>query len=330
MFEEDINGIAHNVPNVRYEKWKINSLGFRGKEIDFEKKEGGIRIVCFGGSETFGFYESQDKEWPSQLEEMLRDKFPTLEVINASVVGLRVTNRKDYIGKYVLPLKPDIMIIFHQRFLEYVKYSIRGIEKRGLASKSGGERVINPDVEPTTPYVKRAFSKTVDVLMRYLREGLFTQHSLWKLHRRIRKKEKKYLIHKEPMDEVPDNIVFEYKRDLTAFVHYLKENHIVPVLSTFPALVTPYNKNIYRDLLLTARLIFCIELSENGILNALRELNHVIRRIAEEEDLILINNEDLIPKTREYFGDNFHYTDKGAEFLARNVYDILNHSNLIK
>jgi lysophospholipase L1-like esterase len=330
LFEEDINGVCHNVPNGRYQKWKINSLGFRGKEIDFEKKGGTIRIVCFGGSETFGFYESQDKEWPSQLEEMLRDKFPTVEVINVSLVGLGVKERKDYVGKYVLPLKPDIMIIFHQRFLEYVKDSIRGIEGKGLASKSRGKGDKNPHVEPTTVSAKRALSKIVDVLRSSLPEGLLTQHHLWKLRRRIRRKEKKHLIHKEPMDEVPENIVFEYERDLTAFVHYLKENQVVPVLSTFPALVTPFNKGIYEDLLLATRLVFCIELSENGILNAIRQLNHVIRRIAKEENLIFIDNDALIPKTREYFVDNFHYTDKGAEFLARNVYDILNHSNLIK
>jgi hypothetical protein len=132
------------------------------------------------------------------------------------------------------------------------------------------------------------------------------------------------------MNEVPDNIVFEYERNLTAFVHYLKENHIVPVLSTFPVLVTPFNKDIYEDLLLATRLVFCIELSENGILNALRQLNHVIRRIAKEENLIFIDNDALIPKTQEYFGDYFHYTDKGAEFLAKNVCDILNCSNLIR
>jgi lysophospholipase L1-like esterase len=330
LLEEDIDGICHNVPNVTYQKWKINSFGFRGKEIDFKKKEAGIRIVCFGGSETFGFYESQDKEWPSQLEEMLRDKFQTVEVINASVAGLRVTKRKDYAGKYVLPLKPDIMIIFHQRFLEYVKDSIRGIGGKGLARKKREKKVKNPEGEPIPVFTTSAFSKMIDVLMRCLPEGLLTHHHLWKLRRRIRQKEKRYLIHKEPMNEVPDNIVFAYERNLTAFVHYLKENHIVPVLSTFPALVTPFNKDTYEDLMLETRLVFCIELSENGILNAIRQLNHVIRRIAKEENLIFIDNDHLIPKTREYFGDNFHYTDKGAEFVARNVCDILDSANLIK
>jgi hypothetical protein len=28
----DSNGIPYNIPNTQYKKWKINSLGFRGKE----------------------------------------------------------------------------------------------------------------------------------------------------------------------------------------------------------------------------------------------------------------------------------------------------------
>jgi lysophospholipase L1-like esterase len=132
------------------------------------------------------------------------------------------------------------------------------------------------------------------------------------------------------MNEVPDNIVFEYEKDLKSFIQYLKENHIVPILSTFPALVTPFNRDIYEEILLATRLIFCIELSEDGILHTLRVLDDTIRKVAKEDNLILIDNEKLIPKTREYFGDNFHYTDKGAELLAKNVYDTLNHSNLIK
>src|SRR3990172_2700849 len=44
--------------NGRYEKWVLNSHGFRGPEIQVEKPQGVIRIVTFGASETFGLYES--------------------------------------------------------------------------------------------------------------------------------------------------------------------------------------------------------------------------------------------------------------------------------
>jgi hypothetical protein len=45
----------HGRPNAQYLKWKLNSLGFRGPELD----PGATRILCVGSSETFGQYESE-------------------------------------------------------------------------------------------------------------------------------------------------------------------------------------------------------------------------------------------------------------------------------
>jgi lysophospholipase L1-like esterase len=339
LVEVDRNGIPHNIPSARYGKWGINSLGFRGKEIDLEKKEGQIRILCFGVSETFGFYESKDKEWPSQLGEILRDKFPRVEVINASVVGLNLKKNKDYIEKYVLPLKPDIMIIV-QTYLIYLKELMRGGERKHLVGNVKGKKVKNPKDEGDQKWVGYNLTKirTVgsvlpkleETIERCLGEWLSTYINLWRLRRRIRKKEKKHLIHKEPMDEVPENIILEFERDLRLFVHYLKENNIVPVLSTYPALITSFNKDVHEAILLATRLTFCIELSEEGILDASKKTNEAMRRIAQEENLAFIDNDHLIPKTLEYFGDNFHYTNKGSELIAKNFYDLLNHYQLIK
>lgn len=333
LVEVDNNGIPHNIPNARYGKWEINSLGFRGKEIDLEKKEGQIRILCFGVSETFGYYESKDREWPSQLGEILRDKFPRVEVINASVVGVNLKKKKDYVEKYVLPLKPDIMIIV-QSYLIYLKELMRGVERKHSVNSVKGKKVKKPKNEVDEKWVGYNLTKILPklgaTLERCLGERLSTHISLWRLHRRIRKKERKHLIHKEPMDEVPENIILEFERDLRSFVHYLKENHIVPVLTTYPALITPFNKDTHKNILLATRLTFCIELSEEGILDASKKTNEAIRRIAKEENLAFTDNDQLIPKTLEYFGDNFHYTDKGSELIAKNFYDLLNHCELIK
>jgi lysophospholipase L1-like esterase len=339
LVEVDSHGIPHNIPSARYGKWEINSLGFRGKEVDLEKKEGQIRILCFGVSETFGFYESKDKEWPSQLGEIMSNKFPRVEVINASVVGLNLKKNKDYAEKYLLPLKPDIMIIV-QTYLIYIKELMRGVGRKHLVNNVKGEKIKRPKEEVDEKWVgynlikMRAVGsvlpKLEETIERCLGEWLSTHINLWRLHRRIRKKEKKHLIHKEPMDEVPENTISEFEKDLRLFVHYLKENNIVPVLSTYPALITPFNKDIHKNILLATRLTFCIELSEEGILDASKKTNEAIRRIAKEENLAFVDNDHLIPKTLEYFGDNFHYTNEGSELIAKNFYDVLNHCQLIK
>jgi hypothetical protein len=331
LVEEDSSGICHNIPNARYKKWEINSFGFRGREMDMEKQEGQIRIACLGGSETFGYYERKGKEWPAQLGEIVKDKFPTVEVINVSVAGLKLKKRKDYVEKYVLPLKPDIMIIFHQRFLDYVRSSMRGDERKHLADKVKRKKRKNPiEGEPCARIPSGVLPKLEEALKRCSLKWLFTPIGLWRQRRRIRRKEKKCLVDKEPMEEAPENMILEYERELKLFVLYLKEKNIIPVLSTYPTLITPFNKDIYENLLLAYRRVFCIELSENGILDTLSKLSHVNRKVAEEQNLVLTDNENLVPKTLEYFVDNVHFTERGAETVAKNFYYILNRSNLIK
>jgi lysophospholipase L1-like esterase len=328
LLEEDSNGIIHNVPNARYEKWEINSFGFRGREINLEKREDQIRIVCLGASESFGLYESKNKEWPSQLGEMLKDPFPRVEVINASVIGLNFDKRKDYVEKYVLPLKPDILILLNQRFVLFVKDTIRGLERREGVNQGKGRGAENP-IKVLLSRGK-SLSKLDQAIGRCLPTSLSTAIRMWRLREKIRRKEKRHCINQTPMDEVPENIVLEYEKDLRLFIRYLDENHILPVLSTYPALITPFNKDIHKNLLLATRHVYCIELSEIGLLDASKKLNDVVRRVAEEYRLPFVDNDRLIPKTLEYFGDNFHYTNKGAEFIAKNFYDLLNQGQLIK
>jgi lysophospholipase L1-like esterase len=326
VLKEDGDGIRHNVPNVRYKRWEINSLGFRGKEIDLEKKEGQIRIVCLGGSETFGVFESKDKEWPSQLGEMLGDEFPKAEVINASVAGLTIKNKKAYVEKYVLPLKPDIMITTQGALLP-ITDSIRGVESKRLGSQVKAKMVKSP--------VRKFMShlgiklRTEEAMSRLLPEFLSTPINTWRLKWKIRKKERRHLIHKEPMDSVPEYIILEFEEDLRLFVEYLKGNHMVPIFLTYPTLFTTMNKNFYRYLLLSIRRL-CVELSDDGIIDASEKFNDSIRRIAGKQEVALIDNDLLIPKTPEYFVDYSHYTNQGAEFIARNIYQFLRQSELIK
>ena len=76
-------------PNGVYKKWHLNSFGFRGPEVLRAPAPGCTRILVLGASETFGFYESDRKEYPAQLEATL-DRHGCYEVLNAAVAGLTV------------------------------------------------------------------------------------------------------------------------------------------------------------------------------------------------------------------------------------------------
>jgi len=323
VLTEDSSGIRHNTPGVRYGKWEINSLGFRGKEFDLKKKEGQVRIVCLGGSETFGVFERKDREWPSQLGARLRNQFPRVEVINASVAGLTLKRKKAYVEKYVLPLKPDIMITTQGALLP-ITDSMRGVQSKRLGSKVKRKNFLREFAAENQFLLKLG-----ETIKKGLPEALSNYLRLWRLRSKIRKKERKHLANKQPMDKLPENIILEFEEDLRSFIEYLKENHIAPILLTYPTLFTNMNKNSYGYLLLSIRRL-CVELSDDGIIDASEKLNDSIRRIAKKQNVALIDNDHLMPKTLEYFVDYSHYTDKGAECIAKNVHHFLNHSGLMK
>ena len=93
-----------------------NALGFRGPEIRQPKPEGTFRIVCLGGSSTYGHGPSSDQTtWPARLQTRLRASRPgrDIEVINA---GCRGYSTFESLGNYtfrVSDLDPDLVVIYH-------------------------------------------------------------------------------------------------------------------------------------------------------------------------------------------------------------------------
>lgn len=93
-----------------------NSLGFRGEEIGIEKPAGITRIVAIGGSTTYGTHvDDYTESYPAQLEALLNSGSREFEVINAGVPGWVSTEHLINLQTRVLPLDPDIIIIFQGR-----------------------------------------------------------------------------------------------------------------------------------------------------------------------------------------------------------------------
>jgi hypothetical protein len=208
---------------------------------------------------------------------MLQDKFPGTEVINASVVGLRINHRKDYVKKYILPLKPDIMIIYHQRLMIFIREGIRGITDGKDVKKANRKTMRNP-LGLLRAHI-RYFLEKERIERRYVFGWLSERIFMRKLLKKIEKREKKFFVNKEPLNEVPKDLVLAYENEMRSFCDYLRENNIMPVLSTYPSLATAFDKDNYRYELSVIRR-YCVELSEVGIRSGFIELNEMIRRIA--------------------------------------------------
>ena len=118
LFTMDEYGITGKA-NGAYEKWRLNSFGFRGPEIHRHKSSHRLRVVCVGASETFGLYENPGAEWPRQLESLLSDAEVETEVINAAIAGMSLPQRTLHIQYRLTPFEPDVVLFM----LEYGSYA---------------------------------------------------------------------------------------------------------------------------------------------------------------------------------------------------------------
>ena len=96
---------------------EVNSLGFRGPEIQIPKPPGTFRIFALGESSTFGWkgVTSHKQAWPAVLEAKLKAAHPgrNIEVVNAGVPGYTSIEQRINFTLRVSRLEPDAVLIYH-------------------------------------------------------------------------------------------------------------------------------------------------------------------------------------------------------------------------
>ncbi|HBG07880.1 MAG: hypothetical protein A2075_18915 [Geobacteraceae bacterium GWC2_58_44] len=305
--------IPRNIPNSRFEKWRNNNLGFRGADFELRKPIGKTRVVCLGASETYGLYESSGKEWPAQMQELVPGN--AFQVINASVVGLNLTKYDQYVRKHVLPLKPDVLVVSVNPFFYAVTQ-----ERAAKSNTSKAKHVTKKDDILSTDQirvlpklkqvVKQAAARTFpDALKRY---------QLVKMQEEIKHLETTRLKGKKPRDSVPEIYVEHFRAELEKFIEFAESHGVKVILLTYPSLISWRNLNQYPEIFLDSRR-FSIEYSLTGMIDIQDRFNAIIRSSALSHRIGIVDMSAIVPKSTEFFGDNVHYTDRGARTIADHV-----------
>ncbi len=96
-----------------------NEWGFRGPSVTLKKPAGVYRIVCLGGSSTYGHGPSSDANtWPGRLQHYLND--PNLakhglkvEVLNGGLSGWSTFESTANLAFRMISFEPDLVIVYH-------------------------------------------------------------------------------------------------------------------------------------------------------------------------------------------------------------------------
>lgn len=88
-----------------------NSLGFRDPERSPAKAPGTWRVLCLGGSNTFGATVSDDETWPAQLERHLQGAGVQAEVWNLGVSGYMSRQSAALGERAIRDWAPDVLLV---------------------------------------------------------------------------------------------------------------------------------------------------------------------------------------------------------------------------
>jgi lysophospholipase L1-like esterase len=302
----------------RYEKWSMNSDGFRGKELLGDSNR--VRVVTLGASETFGLFESEGNEYPAQLQRALDSLAPgKFEVVNAALPGMSLAAMRPYLQYVVAPIQPDYVVLYPSPsfFLEIAPPadSLRLPPWNPEARASVGESI---RFELTNA---RLLEKTKVVVKRILPLELLIS-AREKAVRRERKAHGKDWV----WSEVPSERMEIFEQQL---VRVLED---IDALGADAVLVTHVNRFLHRsgDLDLVDRQHLLAPLSlywpraaEGVVVGVDSAANRRMRELAHRRALALVDAEGRIPADAAHFADYSHFTDEGARMMASLISDAL-------
>ena len=299
--------VVRGVPHAQYAKWSLNSVGMRGPEP--AAAPGIPRAVVYGASESFGIYESDGKEFPRVMQERLRADtgLGQFEVLNAGVPGMRVGSGTEYIEWLGQRFQPRVVVIYPTP-THYIGVSrpLCGRPARAASSAS--------DVKPSS----RLLAKLTDRIKESLPRSLLTMARKGAIAWATRGT--------QPLDRVPPSSLEAFKADLDCAVQAVRRIGATPVLVTHAnRFAAPPAAD--EAMWLTGWRMQYPELREAGFIDLEQRANALVREVAQQADVELVDAASELTGRAELFADHAHFNDAGAQrmgnLLARRVAALL-------
>lgn len=270
-------------PGFRSEKITINSHGFRGPEILAPKPGNVTRIVIVGNSCVFGSGLADSETLPYFLQKYLNQAQQRFEVINAGVPGYASEHTLKRLHRDVLPLDPDLVIVYcgwNDYFFFY---------PGDPQFNRQHSRLFNLALEHS--YILKLFTKIVFQKLRPRMEG--TSPNDLELYR----------------DFTPHPFITNYKK----IVSLLRSRNIPFLCLTLPSALADSDRGKYRN-----RFVYPFYTTNLEKLEILwKKYNTLIRDIGEDRVFDLASHINTLDDPASLFLDMHHLNSKGTDVAAR-------------
>ena len=274
------------------------------REVVIPKPEGLFRINCLGASTTANYILEKDEvfSYPLELGKILNETFPgkNIEVNNFAMGGF---TSAEVLIKFLLEAidtNPDMIILYHAYNDLGPSLTSNFKSDYSHATINLGEKYHIFRWASKIPYVPFA-------LPNFLLNLLLPQNIKYGIFGAISKGTISLDDEFKGLDT--------YRRNINHLIHICRANGIKVIISTYCHYLYPQISNNKSHLKYRA-----------GVL----EENDVMRDLAKEHELPLVDNFNLVPSEEKYFVDSVHFSPYGMREIASNISKpIIEHLNSV-
>jgi lysophospholipase L1-like esterase len=282
---------------------RTNALGFRGADFEPEKDPETFRVVCLGGSSTFGFHNADEETYPHALQELLRADEATrhVEVINA---GFPYYNTATILGLFeseVLAYDPDVVTVY-----------------TGYNDSSWPLSV--------SPVTKGFFwLQERSIVYWLLKRTALTDRNVYELKKRIMGPIRGRETHTAPPEEV-EAVAARFRENLRALTALAEEHGVEVVLIAQP--ITVRHANDWKRSLTYEgeyqKVLEEMHISEfDRRLVRHHRLVEEVRELAAEGGHTVVDNIAIVDRDRDLLTSHVHLTAEGNRLLAQALRDAI-------
>lgn len=296
-------------PFARYQKWKLNGAGFRGREVSLKPRPDCIRVAVMGASETFGYAESPGKEFPSQLADSL-SRTGCYEVLNAAVTGLPLTGQVRLWENWVSRYQPSVVVIYGSPSF----YLSDNPPK--FAVLSHGLPAISSKQKPTL-FFPRLLARLKDRI----------EYPDFIQRRRVMKEIASAISGRRSgwiFDKVPKERLALFRYHLDSLITDVRAKGAIPVIVTHAMRFGGQLDEQDRDLLRSWRQ-FTPRATEDVLIRFELETAVLERDVAEQRNVPIADVAAVMTGRTRWFADFVHFNDEGAGIVAHCIAITIRH-----
>ena len=292
--EDPATGLRIPEPNSVVGPIAINSLGFRGPELEQPRPARRVRVAFLGASTTFcAEASSLAATWPALVVEGLRADAPDLEFdyVNGGAGGFTTRESRLNLERRIAPLEPDVLV-YYEATNDLTHDTRRLAIERGLYEEES-------DYSPIGDW--------------------------WLTYYLLEKNVRQYLRQRggggAKLTFDPRELSRAFEEGLTGLVEAAQERCPVVLLATFSVQMRPEQPPERQRAAAASALYYMPFLDVPSLLAGYEAYNRVIREVARAHDAILVEGELSIPGDTEHFADSVHFRDPGLVLQARRILD---------